>query len=99
MIGFHRFYQDILALLFGMAFGLVHRHRKYFHISPWHIWRWMLFRGWSRTKMGPRVGYFKNVDIQPQGRWGIYILGFEIGSRDNRDPVGLWLREKGLWRW
>jgi hypothetical protein len=33
------------------------------------------------------------------GRWGFYILGFEVGSRDPGDKVGIWLKRVGVWPW
>lgn len=38
-------------------------------------------------------------DVLP-GRWGFGICGLiEIGSRNPQDPVGVWLKEHGLWPW
>jgi len=45
------------------------------------------------------VGIFRNrPDVKP-GRWGFYLYGFEFGSRNTGDPVGLLLKRVGLWPW
>lgn len=44
-------------------------------------------------------GIFRNRPEVRTGRWGFYFYGFELGSRDPGDPVGLWLRRNGLWPW
>lgn len=68
---------------------------KLVSISPWHIWRWMLSRNYRES----RIGIFKNRSGVIPGRWGFYILGFEFGSRNPGNPVGVWLKSAGLWPW
>lgn len=65
---------------------------KYVRVRPWRFWLWML-------KDHTPVGIFRNVKGIIPGRWGIYILGLELGSRNPGDPVGLWLRKMGFWPW
>lgn len=71
---------------------------NYFYISPWHVWKVMFSRKpnfWNEDA----AGVFKNLPGVIPGRWGIYFYGIEIGSRNPGDPVGVWLKEKGLWPW
>lgn len=68
---------------------------RYIHVSPWHIWRWMMRSSFRDS----RVGIFKNLDHVIPGRWGIYVFGLEFGSRQPGDPVGVWLKNHGLWPW
>lgn len=59
-------------------------------------WYWTLFL------MGPnakKFGIFRNKPGVKPGRWGFYVLGFEVGSRNPGDPVGLLLKRWGLWPW
>lgn len=64
----------------------------YVKISNWSWWKFM----W---RCGSYAGLFRNqVGILP-GRWGFYILGLEVGSRNPQDRVGVWLHRHGLWRW
>lgn len=46
-----------------------------------------------------KIGIFRNLPHVMPGRWGFYILGFEVGSRNPRDPVGVWLKAKRLYPW
>lgn len=64
-------------------------------ISGWRTWRWMLHRDYGSD----RIGIFRNLPGVAPGRWGIFILGFEFGSRNPRDPVGVWLKKVGAWPW
>lgn len=57
---------------------------RYLHVSGWRVWRWML----SRRYLGSRVGIFRNLPHVKPGRWGFYLLGFEVGSRNPQDPGG-----------
>lgn len=65
----------------------------------WYIWiggpNWWRFIWHSEE----RYGIFRNREGVKPGRWGFFVLGFEVGSRDPGDPVGLWLRRWGLWPW
>jgi hypothetical protein len=64
-------------------------------ISPPHIWRWMLSSNFGDR----RIGIFKNKEGIIPGRWGFYILGFEVGSRNPGNRFGTWLKRMGLWPW
>jgi len=64
----------------------------YFHISNRS---WWLFMWRSRNY----IGIFRNRPSVVPGRWGFYVLGLEIGSRNPGDPVGVWLKRIGLWPW
>jgi len=67
--------------------------------------------GWWRFVWADRhregwCGLFRNdrcsrgyPSFKPGGRWGLWIVGFELGSRDSRDPLGCWLVDRGIWRW
>jgi hypothetical protein len=44
-------------------------------------------------------GIFRNLPGVIPGRWGWYFYGFEFGSRNPGDSVGLFLRRVGLWPW
>jgi hypothetical protein len=68
---------------------------SYIRISPWRVWRWML----SRNYPDRRIGIFKNLPHVKPGRWGFYFFGFEIGSRQPQNKVGVWLKNRGLWPW
>lgn len=68
---------------------------KYIRIAPWRVWRWMLRRGYPSS----RFGLFRNLPHVKPGRWGFFLLGFEVGSRDPQDGIGLWLRQNGLFPW
>lgn len=69
--------------------------RLVIHIEPYHIWKWMLSPRWGDK----RVGLFHNLPGVIPGRWGFYILGFEFGSRNPGNRVGVWLKSHGLWPW
>jgi hypothetical protein len=43
-------------------------------------------------------GLFRNSPAVVPGRWGFYFYGFEFGSRNPGDPVGVWLKRLGIWR-
>ncbi len=64
----------------------------YVTVAPW---RWWVFC-WRR---GDICGIFRNKEGVRPGRWGFYILGLEIGSRQAGDRVGVFLRRIGLWPW
>lgn len=68
---------------------------QYIRVASWPWWRWMLSSNWGES----RAGLFRNLPHVKPGRWGFYVLGLEIGSRAPGDPVGLWLRQRGLWPW
>lgn len=46
-----------------------------------------------------RIGIFRNRSEFLPGRWGFYVLGIEVGSRNSRDPIGVWLKNHKLWPW
>lgn len=57
-------------------------------------WRfaWVMRRdGWC--------GIFRNLPHIKPGRWGFYVLGFELGSRNPGNRIGLLLRRLRLWPW
>jgi hypothetical protein len=56
-------------------------------------WQWWKFMWKSRDY----AGLFRNKEGVVPGRWGFYILGFEFGSRNPRNRVGVWLKNHGLW--
>lgn len=68
---------------------------KYIYIANWRVWKWML----SREYPDKRVGLFRNLPHIKPGRWGFFIFGFEFGSRNPQDKIGVWLKEKGLYPW
>lgn len=60
------------------------------------------FRDWFRPKVlgfWGRAYLFRNKPGVIPGRWGFGFYGFEFGSRNARDPVGLWLKRHGFWPW
>jgi hypothetical protein len=59
-------------------------------ISPWPWWKFMY-----RSKS--YCGLFRNKKGVIPGRWGIYILGLEIGSRNPGNKFGTFLYNHGLW--
>ncbi len=81
----------------------------YLHIAPLHAWIEELQFGlinpirrgerprWIRWEGGAWI--FKNLPHIKPGRWGFGVLGVEVGSRNPQDPVGVWLKEVGLWPW
>jgi len=68
---------------------------QWLYDAPWRIWCWMLSPKYGDS----RIGIFRNLPHVIPGRWGCYVLGLEIGSRNPGDPVGLWLCRHGLWPW
>lgn len=46
---------------------------------------------------GNYCGLFRNSKDVIPGRWGFYILGFEVGSRNPGDKFGCFLKRVGLW--
>jgi hypothetical protein len=68
---------------------------RYLYIAQWSVWRSM----WSRRYPERRIGLFRNLPHVKPGRWGVFLLGLEIGSRNPRDPVGVWLKSHGLYPW
>jgi hypothetical protein len=44
-------------------------------------------------------GIFRNREGVRPGRWGFYVLGLEIGSRNPGSRIGIALKRVGLWRW
>ena len=65
---------------------------KYIKISPWRWWVYC----WQSKHI---AGVFRNDPRVIPGRWGFYLLGLEVGSRNPGDPVGLFLIRNGLWPW
>jgi hypothetical protein len=65
---------------------------KYIKISSWSWWKFM----WKSREY---CGLFRNLSHIRPGRWGFFILGFEVGSRNPDDPVGVFLKRWGLWPW
>lgn len=67
---------------------------RYIHIPPWHELRNpQVLAFWGRAYL------FRNLPHIIPGRWGGGIYGFEIGSRNPGDPVGVLLKRIGLWPW
>lgn len=64
-------------------------------IGPLHWWRYCF---WLRRTYGI-IGIFRNLPHIKPGRWGVYILGLEIGSRNPGNPFGCRLKNVGLWPW
>lgn len=60
------------------------------HRREWWLYMW---------RSGDYCGIFRNRAGVKPGRWGFYILGLEIGSRNPGDRVGVWLRSVGIWPW
>lgn len=54
--------------------------------------QWWLYCWRSRNY----CGLFRNSPGILPGRWGFFVLGFEFGSRNPGDPVGVWLYQLGL---
>lgn len=70
----------------------------------WHLFVWRLWRESPDTEK--LIGIFDNSrcsrgypSFKPGGRWGFFIGGFEVGSRDPRDPLGCLLKDARLWPW
>lgn len=61
-------------------------------ICPWRTWRYM----WLSRNY---CGLFRNSKQVRPGRWGFYIIGFEFGSRNPGNKFGVWLKQRGIWRW
>ena len=68
---------------------------KYLSIAPWRVWRWMFHKDYGSR----RIGIFKNLPHIKPGRWGFYFFGFEFGSRNPQDKIGVWLKDHGLYPW
>ena len=68
---------------------------KYISVARWAWWRWMLRRNFSDR----RIGLFRNLPEVIPGRWGFFILGFEVGSRNPGDRIGVFFKRPGLWKW
>jgi hypothetical protein len=66
---------------------------QYIHIPPWHELRH------PRCLSFWGVGIFRNKPGVKVGRWGFCFYGFEFGSRNPCDPVGIFLKRVGLWPW
>ncbi len=56
---------------------------------------WWVFMWRSKD----RCGIFRNKAGVIPGRWGFYILGFELGSRNSGKWFGVLLKRAGLWPW
>lgn len=70
----------------------------YLQIAPLHVWKRIRV-----YMLGDRpFGRFGNERCSSQkggARWGGYLYGVEIGSRNPDDVVGGWLKKRGLWPW
>jgi hypothetical protein len=64
----------------------------YVKIARYEVWKYM----WLSREF---FGMFRNSRQVKPGRWGFYFLGFEFGSRDPGDKVGLFLKRIGLYPW
>lgn len=83
-----------ICVLISLNLLLLGLRTGYIRISPWRLWTYML-----RGFLGKRIGIFTNrPDVLP-GRWGFYILGFEVGSRNPRNRIGVWLKAHGFYPW
>lgn len=60
-----------------------------------HWWRFV----WHMRKYDGVCGLFRNSKEVVPGRWGFWFLGIEFGSRNPKDPFGVWLKRVGLWPW
>lgn len=73
--------------------GLIIVQIWYFTFPTFHELRHpKLLAFWGR-------GIFRNRPGVKPGRWGFCFYGFEFGSRQPGDPVGLFLKRCGLWPW
>lgn len=71
---------------------------RYIHVAPRHVWKESIRHPGLLTWRG--LHRFKNRPNIVPGRWGVTLFGLiEIGSREPGDPVGVWLKRKGLWPW
>lgn len=71
---------------------------RYIDIAPKHCWIDVMRHRVMRADAP--VYLFRNRPGVKPGRWGIGFFGLvEFGSRNPGDPVGLWLKERGLWPW
>jgi hypothetical protein len=68
---------------------------RYIRITSWCVWRWMFRRDYPDS----RFGIFRSLPAVKFGRWGFYILGLEIGSRNPQDKIGVWPKNYGLYPW
>jgi len=68
---------------------------KYITFSSWAWWKYC----WIWRRQDPFIGIFRNLSHVNPGRWGFFIGGFEVGSRNPDDKVGRWLKAHGLWPW
>lgn len=81
----------LIALVSGIiVIGLV--RLGYLRLSI----RWSMFLLRSKS---PKIGLFRNSPHVVPGRWGFYVLGFEVGSRNPGDAVGKLLKRCWLWPW
>jgi hypothetical protein len=62
------------------------------HVGSWQWWKFM----WRSRDY---CGIFRNRSGIIPGRWGFYILGFEFGSRNPGNKIGVFLKKHGLWPW
>ena len=79
----------------GWAVSARWRLNRYVSIGSRGWWRYC----WAMRGADAFVGIFRNLDHVRPGRWGFFIGGFEVGSRNPGDPVGMWLKKVGLWPW
>ena len=65
--------------------------------NRFHWWKiqWVM----RKSPCGGLVGIFRNKPGIRPGRWGFYVWGFEFGSRNPGDPIGVFLKRVGPWPW
>lgn len=68
---------------------------EYITVSSWHWWKYC----WQMRTADSFIGIFRNLPWVVPGRWGFFIGGFEVGSRNPGDPIGVWLKSHGLYPW
>lgn len=88
----------LVAILIVLVLLLVGLRTGYVSIAHWRWWSYV----WQTRKDkgdGAVCGLFKNLPHIMPGRWGFWILGFEVGSRNPRNKIGVWLKNHGLWPW
>jgi hypothetical protein len=62
---------------------------------------WVTFRRdwWRYMWLTSGYGIFRNRPGVRPGRWGVYVLGVEFGSRNPGNRFGVFLKRVGLWPW
>jgi len=73
-----------------------HLRIGYVDFGSWNSWSY----DWTMRKENGYCCLFRNQHgkVIP-GRWGFRVLGFEFGSRNPGDRVGVFLKKIGLWPW